>query len=99
MTRSLQYTASTSLRRFSFLGILAAAVLFGGCTAATTRPTVSRIHDRGDFKPIGQVAPHARAMVEGRMGLPECLQQPESIADGGRGCITAIRDLPAPLPR
>jgi hypothetical protein len=53
--------------------------------------------DRG-FKPAGEVAPHARAMAEGEMTLEECLRQPESIADGGIGCMRAIRDLPSPAP-
>ena len=73
-----------------------AVVLLGGCQSVasltTHRPHV-RKGDRG-FKPLDQVAPHARAMVQGKMSLEECLKQPESIADGGVGCLRAIRDLP-----
>ena len=46
------------------------------------------------LKPASEVAPHARAMVEGRMTLDQCLRQPESKADRGAGCMKAIRDLP-----
>ncbi|RMH30284.1 MAG: hypothetical protein D6691_01520 [Candidatus Hydrogenedentota bacterium] len=55
---------------------------------------------RGDlgFKKPEEVAPHARAMVEGKMSLADCLRQPESIRDGGVGCMRAIRDLPVPTP-
>ncbi len=80
--------------------MLLAAWLLGGCQSMTSltthRPNIRR-GDRG-FKPIDQVAPHARAMVQGRMTLEECLKQPESIADGGAGCLRAIRDIPVTAP-
>lgn len=77
-----------------------AVVLLTGCqtmNSLTTRRPFVRKGDRG-FKPIDQVAPHARAMVQGKMTLDECLRQPESIADGGAGCLRAIRDIPVTAP-
>lgn len=71
-----------------------------GCSSmgsfATHRPYVRR-GDAG-FKPVDQVAPHARAMVQGKMSLADCLKQPESLADGGAGCLRAIKDLPVTPP-
>lgn len=75
------------------------AVLLCSCKHGTGLRHTSLVArgDRG-FKPAGEVAPHARAMAEGEMTLEECLRQPESIADGGIGCMRAIRDLPSPAP-
>ncbi|MGB9692359.1 MAG: hypothetical protein ACPL7D_09340 [Candidatus Sumerlaeaceae bacterium] len=80
-------------------GALALTAIAGCSTMnhfGTHRPYVRR-GDLG-FKPVDQVAPHARAMVEGKMSLADCLKQPESIADGGAGCLRAIKDLPVTAP-
>lgn len=81
------------------LTAVAVLISIAGLTACSTYSRqLSASHGYGlktDFKPIDQVAPHARAMVEGRMTLDQCLRQPESKADGGVGCISAIKDLPA----
>lgn len=76
---------------------IAACALLCGCATGTVGGSRYVPKPFGsDFKPIDEVAPHARAMVEGRMSLAECLQQPESKADHGVGCMKAIRDLPTP---
>jgi hypothetical protein len=68
-------------------------ILLSSCSQVTERLGVGAWANRG-LKPASQVAPHCRAMVEGRMSLAECLQQPESKADHGVGCMRAINDLP-----
>lgn len=78
-----------------FLLCVVVCVVCAGCTRVGVihryePPTVT---NRG-CKPASLVAPHARAMVAGKMTLAECLQQPESIADKGVGCMRAISDLP-----
>ena len=86
------------LRGLFLLRLLAAAALtmaLVGCSSTGNRTgSFGRPVDKG-FKPATQVAPHCRAMVEGRMTLAECMALPESRADGGRACIQAIRDMPA----
>jgi hypothetical protein len=79
--------------------VIAAVAILSGCSRIGSgfhRPYVRR-GDPG-FKPVDQVAPHARAMVQGKMSLADCLKQPESIADGGAGCLRAIKDIPVSAP-
>lgn len=88
----------TVMKAVCVLGLLFMGLT--GCSSmgsfATHRPYVRR-GDPG-FKPVDQVAPHARAMVQGKMSLADCLKQPESLADGGAGCLRAIKDLPVTAP-
>ncbi len=82
-----------------FAGTLA-IMLLSGCSSMSSLTTHRPYVRKGDpgFKPIDQVAPHARAMVQGKMSLADCLKQPESIADGGAGCLRAIKDIPVTAP-
>ncbi|MCX7624872.1 MAG: hypothetical protein N2Z21_01450 [Candidatus Sumerlaeaceae bacterium] len=83
-------------------GFVLGLVLMGltGCSSMSSLTTHRPYVRRGDlgFKPVDEVAPHARAMVQGKMSLSDCLKQPESIADGGAGCLRAIKDLPVAAP-
>lgn len=87
-----------SMLRLMLLGITLS--ILAGCSTVSHLTTHRPYVRRGDlgFKPVDQVAPHARAMVQGKMSLSDCLKQPESIADGGVGCLRAIRDLPVTNP-
>ena len=86
------------MRLLSPLRLIVAATLaiaLAGCSSSNSRQTsFGRPVDKG-FKTPTEVAPHCRAMVEGRMSLDQCMALPESQADGGRACIQAIRDMPA----
>ena len=78
-----------------FIVVAALAIALAGCSSSGSRLTsFGRPVDKG-FKSASEVAPHCRAMVEGRMSLDQCMALPESQADGGRACIQAIRDMPA----
>ncbi len=86
------------MRSFFPLHLIVAATLaiaLAGCSSIGARSTsFGRPVDKG-FKSASEVAPHCRAMVEGRMSLDQCMALPESQADGGRACIQAINDMPA----
>ena len=76
--------------------VAAVAIMSAGCSATPRRPAVSSWGQpvTKGFKPLDQVAPHARPMVMGKETLAECMRRPESLADGGAGCVNAIEDLP-----
>ncbi len=84
---------STLLFRLAL--IVSAIALLSGCNTAGSGSRAFGKPVGSGFKPADQVAPHCRAMVEGRMTLAECMQLPESRADGGKACIQAIQDMPA----
>jgi hypothetical protein len=83
------------MKHLLFAAALAVALMSTGCSTAR-RPAVSSWGQpvTKGFKPLDQVAPHARPMVLGKETLAECMRRPESIADGGAGCMNAIEDLP-----
>jgi uncharacterized protein YceK len=89
-----------SVIRAAVLVTVVVAVL-SGCNSMSSLTTHRPYVKRGDpgFKSLDQVAPHARAMVQGKMSLADCLKQPESIADGGAGCLRAIKDIPVTAPQ
>ena len=84
-----------SLSPLRLIVAVALAIVLAGCSSSKSRQaSFGRPVDKG-FKSATEVAPHCRAMVEGRMSLDQCMALPESQSDGGRACIQAIHDMPA----
>lgn len=84
-----------SLFPLRFIVAAALAIALAGCSSRTSSvSSFGRPVDKG-FKSASEVAPHCRAMVEGKMSLDQCMALPESRLDGGRACIQAINDMPA----
>ena len=79
---------------YKLMAVVVFAAVFAGCSSTGGPISFGKPASKG-FKPASEVATWCRPMVEGRMTLAECMQLPESKADGGRACVLAIQDIPA----
>lgn len=77
------------MKTFVFLAMMAALLVLTGCNTGPRVSSWGQPVARGT-KPLSQVAPCCRDMVQGKITLAQCMEKPECKANGRACCMNAF---------